>query len=317
MLTSKLRPKTLGDVTGQPLAVGILRKFVQNPGNSPNCLLFHGTYGTGKTSSARAFAHELNGASQPDDRANYITEFNCASLEHDLKNSKSVEDFLGWRLMTIPDKWDVVIFDEIQGASVNFQTGLLTFIEKTHSKQFFVFCTTDINSVIDTLRSRCMPVEFKAVGYDDICMNLGESAKVEGIALPAEIKSLIAVRSNGHMRDAHMELQKYLSLGEQDYTANVFSYYAVISEMFIAAYKGNKGSMLDCLSRLSHSPLPTIKKEFESFVIDCANAKYLGKNSSIGEVNSLLNVYGDDFMSLINFYTGIWDNSLFGSDRHF
>jgi len=60
-----------------------------------------------------------------------------------------------------------------------------------------------------------------------------------------------------------------------------------------------------------------VKKEFDNFIIDCGNAKYLEKKSHISEVNMLLDEYGDDFTSIVDFYTGIWDNSLFSSDRHF
>jgi DNA polymerase-3 subunit gamma/tau len=319
MLTNELRPKTLDDISGQLLAVNILKKFAENPETAPNCLLLYGVYGTGKTSAARAFAHAVNGIAQPNENATYITEHNCASFEYDLKHMNvSIENFLADTLnYEVLDKWDIVILDEIQGANEKIQTGMLKYIEGRHRKRFFIFCTTDINKVLDTLRSRCLPIEFKAISYNDTYNNLDRHAEEKGYAVSDNIKSLIAKRSNGHLRDAHIELQKYLSVGEDDYIANVSSYYKLMSDMFIAAYRGEKDTLINCLTQLSYTPLFTLKKEFDSFIVDCANAKYLGEDSNISEVKSLLEEYGDDFMCIVNFYTGIWDNSLFGSERHF
>jgi DNA polymerase III gamma/tau subunit len=328
MVTNKYRPKVLDEVDGQPLAVDLLKRFAANPDQSPKCLLLYGSYGTGKTSAARAFAHAVNGVTHPAEHNDYITEYNCTSLEYEAKNAggrdknnrpigMSVEAYLTDYLTINPDRHNIVILDEIQGASEYAQTSMLKYIERDHKKRFFIFCTTEMNKVLPTIRSRCLSIEFKSISYNDVYKNLDKCARAEGIDVPGHIKAHIATRCNGHMRDAHIELQKCITVGVDNYIANSTSYYGLISDMFIAAHKGDKDSLVHYLKELSFNPLFTVKSEFENFIVDCSTAKYTGQQSQVSEVNRLLDEYGEDFTSIVNFYTGIWDNSLFGSDRHF
>ena len=317
MLTNELRPVILDDVDGQPLAVDLLKRFAENPEQAPNCLLLHGPYGTGKTSAARAFTLAVNQA-QLDKIDSYIYEFNCASLEYEInKQSSSSLEYIMSNFSFVSMGWTVVFFDEIQGASQHTQTNLLKYIEHLHTKNFFIFCTTDITGVLPTLRSRCLPIEFKSISYNDIYKNLDNYGRKNGLDIPDEIKSHIATRCNGHMRDAHIELNKYLCVGKDNYIANATSFYGLIANMFISAYKGDKDSLVKSLKELSSNPLFTVKNEFENFIIDCANTKYLDEKSHISEVNRLLDEYGENFTDIVDFYAGIWDNSLFSSDRHF
>jgi len=320
MLTKELRPKTLNDVDGQPFAVDLLKHFAENPDDAPKCLLLHGPYGVGKTCAAEAFAYAVNNVDELDEKSKYkyISEYNCASLEYDAKYmEKSVEEYLEECFSFGHIGWAVIILDEIQGARDDIQTCMLKLIERGFFQKFFIFCTTELNKVLPTLRSRCLPIEFKSISHNDVYKNLDDYGRENGLDIPDKIKSHIATRCNGHMRDAHIELQKYLCVGENNYIANATSYYGLIANMFMAAHKGDKDSLVKHLKELSFNPLFIVKKEFDNFIIDCGNAKYLEKKSHISEVNMLLDEYGDDFTSIVDFYTGIWDNSLFSSDRHF
>jgi hypothetical protein len=255
---------------------------------------------------------------QPDGLNKYITELNCASFEYEAKRqNRSIEDYLEWNITLGRNDWEIVIFDEIQGASDKIQTGMLKYLERDYTKTFFVFCTTEITKVIPTMRSRCLPIEFKSIKPGDVYRNIDNYARKKGISISDSVKEHIALSCNGHMRDAHIELSKYITVGEKDYIANMTSYYILIADMFIAAHKGDKGQVVECLNQLSFSTLFVVKREFENFIIDCGRAKYTGGKSFLPDVNRLLDEYGDDFSDIVDFYTGIWDNSLFSSDRYF
>jgi len=317
--TKELSPKFLDDIYGQPHAVTVLKRFAENPEHAHKCLLLHGPYGTGKTSAAKAFALAVNQI-QPDEIDSYSYCYNCATLEYEINNQSSLptHDFISSNLPLLTKGWGVGIFDEIQGAGSHIQTSLLTYIESVHNKStFFVFCTTDITGVLPTLRSRCLPIDFKSISYDDVYKNLDDNGRKNGLDIPDEIKTYIAAKCNGHMRDAHIQLNKYLNVGKDVYFAGANSYYGLIADMFIAAYRGDKDSLVKYLKELSYNPLFTVRSEFENFIMDCANTKYLGEKSHISEVNRLLDEYGDNFTDIVDFYAGIWDNSLFSSDRHF
>ena len=323
MITDMLRPKLLDDVDGQPLAVKLLKVFATDPDHAPKCLLFHGPHGTGKTSAAWAFAHAVNKVDKPDGTERYTSEFNCATLGYEImhpdikKRKTSVANYMQESISFMRSHWEIVVLDEIQGANHNIQTELLRLMERVPEKTFFIFCTTDLDQVIPTLISRCLLVEFQSISYNDVYNNLDKYGRETGQEIPHEVKSLIATRSNGHMRDAHIELSKYLLVGEKDYISGTTSYYGLIADVFIAAHKGDKNSVVNVLNQLSAKPLYNVKREFESFMIDCGNVKYTGEKTHLGDINRLLDEYGDDFMDIVDFYTGIWDNSLFGSDRHF
>ena len=83
---------------------------------------------------------------------------------------------------------------------------MLKYIELEHRKRFFIFCTTELDKILPTLRSRCLPIEFKSISYDDVYKNLDDYGRENGLDIPDNIKSHIATRCNGHMRDAHIEL---------------------------------------------------------------------------------------------------------------
>ena len=69
-LYERYRPKTLDDVIGQPKAVQIIKRLIQN-GAGGRCFWISGASGTGKTSLARIIAKHI-----ADDL--YVQEFDCA-----------------------------------------------------------------------------------------------------------------------------------------------------------------------------------------------------------------------------------------------
>ena len=60
VLTNELRPMKFEDMAGQDLNKRILKSIVDTPENAPKSLILQGSFGTGKTTSARIFARALN-----------------------------------------------------------------------------------------------------------------------------------------------------------------------------------------------------------------------------------------------------------------
>src|SRR5262245_39506925 len=106
-LAEKYRPRTLGDVVGQPMAVATLRQLVREP--EPCCLLFEGGPGLGKTASALAFARELGCAD----------EFSGLEIlpasELDIERCRDLFE-VTLRLRPLEGKgWHVLILEELDG----------------------------------------------------------------------------------------------------------------------------------------------------------------------------------------------------------
>ncbi len=154
-LADKIRPKTLGDVVGQPHLIGEgkpLLKIIQS-GKIPN-MIFYGPSGVGKTTIARIIAdsanmrlHKLNGTS---------------ASTADIKDIVSeIDTFLG-------SNGILLYLDEIQYLNKKQQQSLLEYIENgsitliastTENPYFYVY-----NAIL----SRSTVFEFKPVEPDEL-----------------------------------------------------------------------------------------------------------------------------------------------------
>ena len=99
----KYRPKTLDEIIGQEEIVKVLKNSIKQ-GNLAHAYLFTGTRGTGKTTTARAFAKEL-GIHKDD------------ILELDAASNRKLEDIqsLNETTYTLPffSKYKMYILDEV------------------------------------------------------------------------------------------------------------------------------------------------------------------------------------------------------------
>ena len=86
-LYRKYRPKKLADVIGQEQVTGILANSLKQ-GKISHAYLFIGPRGTGKTSVARIFAHEVNGFKY-ELEDNYVDNF--SNYKHFRKVIKEIE----------------------------------------------------------------------------------------------------------------------------------------------------------------------------------------------------------------------------------
>lgn len=180
MLTQEYRPKTFRDIEGQALPKKILKAIVKNPKDAPRSLIFHGKYGTGKSSMARVFARALNC-----EKPGVEICMSCTVCEEDIEISPYYREYdsavMGSKskLENIKDEfhysvsngWRVINLEEIQVSSKKAQSVLLRTLEEITSDTFVVFCTTELDKVLDTIRSRSLEIEFKGVDKDYIKRN--------------------------------------------------------------------------------------------------------------------------------------------------
>ena len=66
----------------------------------------------------------------------------------------------------------------------------------------FILATTELDKVLDTIISRCQVFQFKKVGEDDIVSRLEYICQKEGFQYEKEALYLIAMLSDGCVRDA-------------------------------------------------------------------------------------------------------------------
>ncbi len=202
-LYRKYRPHKWKDVHGQEHILKVLEGSIEQK-NISHAYLFSGSRGTGKTSVARIFAHEI-GASDND-----IYEIDAAS-NRGIDDVRELRE--GVNVLPLESPYKVYIIDEVHMLTKEAFNALLKTLEEPPSHAVFILATTELDKLPDTIISRCQTFTFKKPGIvllKDIVLNI---AKKEGFTLEPAAAELIALLGDGSFRDTEVILQKVISSG--------------------------------------------------------------------------------------------------------
>jgi DNA polymerase III subunit gamma/tau len=227
VLALKYRPITFEQVVGQDQTVTQLRSALEK-GTLGHALLFCGTRGTGKTTTARLVAMELN---RPYERLHefwnarnhlVLTEIDGAS-NTGVDNVRELIESI--RYSTQGHR--VVIIDEAHMLSKNSFNALLKTLEEPPEKVTFILCTTEPHKLIDTVKSRCQIYEFHEVELKTLETYYQHIMELEGVNVDV---SAAALKANGSVRDGLSILQKALA-GEQE-ADNSKQYFELVGAIY-------------------------------------------------------------------------------------
>jgi DNA polymerase III delta prime subunit len=160
LLWEKYRPKKIEDVI---LPERILKQFEN--GVTKN-YIFHGHYGTGKTTLARI----LIGKYSKDKAFLEINSSLYTSIET-LRND--VDNFCKTQpMLETSDSQKYVFLDEFEKVSASYQDALKAFIEHYHKNVRFILTTNHLNKISDGIKSR-----FTCINFD--CMDINEEKSIK------------------------------------------------------------------------------------------------------------------------------------------
>src|SRR5437879_8502681 len=99
-------------------------------------------------------------------------------------------------------RYKVYILDEAHQLTSAAFNALLKLIEEPPPHLVFVFCTTDLHQMLDTVRSRCQTFVFARPRLPELVRLLRRVADGEGIEAPDQALALVARGARGSFRDA-------------------------------------------------------------------------------------------------------------------
>ena len=179
----------------------------------------------GKTSAAKILARAVNCLNPHDGEPCNECEICKAMLsgsltdvvEMDAASNNSVEDIRGIReevnFLPTRAKYRVYIIDEVHMLSTGAFNALLKTLEEPPEHVKFILATTEPQKLPATILSRCQRFDFKRISNDDVVKRLKIICNESNIEITEDALKMIAVLSEGAMRDAISILER--CTGEQ------------------------------------------------------------------------------------------------------
>ena len=224
-LYRKFRPQTFSEMVGQEHITRTLRnQIIAN--RVGHAYLFNGVRGTGKTTSAKVLARAVNCLNPQDGEPCNECEICKAALdgsltdivEMDAASNNSVEDIRSIReevnFLPTKAKYRVYIIDEVHMLSQGAFNALLKTLEEPPEHVKFILATTEPQKLPATILSRCQRFDFKRISNEDIIKRLKVVCNESNIEITDSALNIIAVLSEGAMRDALSILERCIQDGE-------------------------------------------------------------------------------------------------------
>ncbi len=226
-LYRKFRPKTFSEMVGQEHITKTLKNQIM-AGRVGHAYLLNGGRGTGKTSTAKILARAINCLNPKDGEPcnecevckSILSGANTDVIEMDAASNNGVEDIRAIReevnFLPTASKYRVYIIDEVHMLSTGAFNALLKTLEEPPEHVKFILATTEPQKLPATILSRCQRFDFKRISNNDIIKRLKQVCKESNIEITDGALNIIAVLSEGAMRDALSILERCVQDGLQN-----------------------------------------------------------------------------------------------------
>ncbi len=269
-LARKYRPQSFSDVIGQDTVVRTLQNAIEGK-RIHHAYLFAGVRGVGKTTAARILAKALNCIKGPTTEpcnecviCREITEgIDLDVREIDAATYTGVDNIRELRDTTqfqpARDRNRIFIIDEAHMLSTGAWNALLKILEEPPPHVVFMFATTEINKVPQTIISRVQKEMLRKITLDELIARVRKICEAEGIEADSGAIEIIARRGEGSVRDALSLLDQVIAFSGHSVTAaDVATVLGLSDSTFFARVagfiaEGDHGGILEALDEAAES----------------------------------------------------------------
>lgn len=212
--TEKYRPQKLSEITGQTEITKILQSNVKN--NTVSNMLFSGSAGIGKTSTAVALAKEL-----------FKENFSQNFLELNASDQRGIDVVRGEiknfaRTLAFDTNFKIIFLDESDALTGDAQQALRRTMEKYTKTCRFILSANYSSKLIEPIQSRCVVFRFKKLSAKEVEQKLLEIAQKEKIEIEPKALQAINYVSDGDLRKAINILEATASVNKKISEKDVF-----------------------------------------------------------------------------------------------
>jgi DNA polymerase-3 subunit gamma/tau len=224
-LYKKYTVGTWGGLIGQEKVAKSLRSAVKN-NKLPTAFGFFGPRGCGKTSSAWLVAKAINCLNLTENTNPCGTCTVCVAIDNrtqlgvnyiSMANKGGVEDvrnIVQQARLNQPIKKQVWILDEVHNLSKAAFDALLIPIEEKSMPSLFIFCSTEVDRIPQTILSRIQSRLFNLVDTDTMLKFVTKISEKEGLGLSTEHLEEAVRLGRGSVRDTLTTLETIVETGE-------------------------------------------------------------------------------------------------------
>ena len=194
ILSLKWRPQKFSEIIGQD-HISIALSNAIKLDRVAHAFIFSGPRGVGKTTTARVLAKTLNNVNQLSDSLDII--------EMDAASNRGIDEIrlLRENVQYAPSegKYKIYIIDEAHMLTKEAFNALLKTLEEPPAHVIFIFATTELYKMPETIISRTQRYDFKRLTIHDIIKQMKFILKEENISYDLDSLNKIAIKAESNI----------------------------------------------------------------------------------------------------------------------